>query len=166
MQFGINRKQIKADRLWKHWLSWLGGHYGPDLKYIENYNPNEHRKDFEHFQTHGRKGMTEKQIYGIHPILCAQKAKESTLTQMAIESMEWWSKGLGWAIPWLDTLSRVAEPMDRLQRLAILRTMKSIALDPQGFFERHPGILPEQKSRFFMNRIIFITQVLDQTKKF
>jgi len=149
------RKQVRADRLWRHWLSWMGEPCGPDLKRIEGYQPNEYRSAFERFQTHGRKGLSQDELYGIHPLLAAQKAKEVTLTSMAEESMEWWAKGNGWAIPWHDTLERVksGEKMDRLTRLAILRTMKSITKDPHDFFERHPGISAELKQRYFSYRV-------------
>lgn len=149
------RKQIKADRLWRHWLSWIGEPFGPDLKPIGNYDPNRFRKAFEHFQTHGRKGLSVEEQHGIHPLISAQKAKEVTLTSMAVESMEWWAKGHGWAVPWIDTLGRVkgGEKMDRLTRVAILRTMKSMAKDPCAFFERHPGIEPELKQRYFNYRV-------------
>lgn len=149
------RKQIKADRLWRHWLSWMGEPFGPELKPISNYNPSRYRRAFEQFQAHGRKGLSAEDQYGIEPLLSAQKAKEVTLTSMAIESMEWWSKGHGWAIPWLDTLERVkgGEKMDRLTRVAILRTVESISKDPHGFFERHPGITPELKQRYFSYRV-------------
>ena len=149
------RKQVRADRLWRHWLSWIGDPHGPDLKRIKGYQPERYRSSFERFQTHGRKGLSEDELYGIHPLLAAQKAKEVTLTSMAEESMEWWAKGNGWAIPWYDTLKRVknGEKMDRLTRVAILRTMKSIAKDPHDFFERHPGISAELKQRYFSYRV-------------
>jgi len=149
------RKQVRADRLWRHWLSWMGEPYGPDFKRIEGYQPEKYRSAFERFQTHGRKGLSEDELYGIHPLLSAQKAKEVTLTSMAEESMEWWSKGNGWAIPWLDTLEKVksGEKMDRLTRVAILRTVKTIAKDPHDFFERHPGISAELKQRYFSYRV-------------
>jgi hypothetical protein len=148
------RKQVKADRLWKHWLSWLGEPFGIDLRPIPNYDPSCFRVAFEHFQTHGRKGLTEHELCGIHPLLCAQKAKEITLTSMAEESMEYWSKGWGWVTPWLHTCNQVksGEKMDRLTYVAILRTIKSIAKDPHGFFERHTGIDPKTKARYFNNK--------------
>ena len=133
----------------------MGEPFGPDLKPIPNYDPTRYRKAFERFQTHGRNGIIAEDIYGIAPLLGAQKAKEVTLTSMAIESMEWWSKGFGWEIPWLDTLERVklGEKMDRLTRVAILRTVKSISKDPISFFERHPGISHELKQRYFSFRV-------------
>lgn len=145
------KKQVRSDRLWRHWLSWMGEPYGPDLKYIYNYDPDAFRGAFEKFQTHGRKGLTPDELYGIAPLLAAQKAKEVTLTSMATESMEWWAKRWGWAIPWLHTLDMVrgGEKMDRLTKVAILRTVKTIAVDPFAFFERHPGIPTELKARFF-----------------
>lgn len=129
----------------------MGEPHGPDLKRIEGYQPERYRSAFERFQTHGRKGLSGDELYGIHPLVAAQKAKEVTLTSMAEESMEWWAKGFGWATPWLDTLGRVkeGEKMDRLTRVAILRTMKSIANDPHDFFERHPGISAGIKQRYF-----------------
>lgn len=160
------RKQIKADRLWKHWLSWMGEPFGPDLKRIKNYDPSKFRDAFEMFQTHGRRALSESQLYGIEPLLAAQKAKEATLTSMAIESMEWWSKGGGWAIPWLDTLSRAkeGERMDRLTRVAILRTIKSIAKDPHNFFSRHPGIPDKLKERYFNYRAASLGDALNSTQ--
>lgn len=159
----LSRKRIKANRLWKHWLSWMGEPYGPDLKPIKGYNPDKHRAAFERFQSHGRSKLTAEQLRGIHPLLAAQKAKEVTLTSMAEESMEWWANGNGWAAPWLDTLSRVkaGEKMDRLTRVAILRTMKTIEKDPHSFFERHPGISDELKRRYFARRVATLSFALN-----
>ncbi|MFZ4765828.1 MAG: hypothetical protein ACOYMN_12830 [Roseimicrobium sp.] len=150
------RKQVRADRLWRHWLSWMGEPYGPDLKRIEGYEPEKYRSAFERFQTHGRKGLSVDELYGIHPLLAAQKAKEVTLTSMAEESMEWWAKGNGWDIPWqhtCDTRKEGGKPMDRLTYVAILRTRKTISKDPHDFFERHPGISAELKQRYFCYRV-------------
>lgn len=148
-----NRKQIKADRLWKHWLYWLPEQcFGPDLKEIENYDPEKYRKAFEHFQTKGRKGLTEEEIYHIHPLIEAQKRKEITLSSLAEESMEWWSNLKGWIYPWLHTIENKGT-MDRLTFIAILRTIKSIAKDPHDFFLRHPGISQQTKHRYFTQRV-------------
>lgn len=35
----------------------------------------------------------------------------------------------------------------------ILRTMKTLAKDPHGFFERHPGIPPDVKQKRFAVRL-------------
>ena len=145
------RKQVKADRLWKHWLHWLSPTpFGPDLKPIPDYNPGTYRNAFERFQTHGPKALTEAERYGITPLIAAQKAKEVFLTSLAEESMEWWAKGHGWIYPWLSTLSfrKNSPPMDRLTYVAILRTMRSLDHDSLGFFLRHPGIAPELKQRY------------------
>lgn len=145
------RKQVKADRLWKHWLHWLSPTpFGPDLKPIPDYNPGTYRNAFERFQTHGPKALTEAERYGIAPLIAAQKAKEVFLTSLAEESMEWWAKGWGWVHPWASTLSHrnAGTPMDRLTYAAIQRTMRSLARDPLNFFLRHPGIAPELKQRY------------------
>ena len=134
----------------------MGEPFGPDLKRIEDYEPEKFRAAFEHFQSRGRKGLSTEELYGIHPLVSAQKAKEVTLTSMAEESMEYWSKGWGWDVPWshtCDTRREGAKPMDRLTYVAILRTRKSIAKDPHDFFERHPGISAEIKQRYFANRV-------------
>lgn len=150
------RKQVRSDRLWKHWLSWLGEPFGPDLKRIEGYNPEAYRAAFERFQTHGKAGLTADELYGIHPLIAAQKAKEVTLTSMAQESMEFWSKGLGWDVPWKHTCrTRKIDnpPMDRLTYAAILRTRKAIEQNPFAFFMRHPGIPEQMKQRYLAYRI-------------
>jgi len=161
------RKQIRADRLWMHWLSFLGEPFGPDLKRIEDYNPETYRGAFERFQTHGRSVLSEDETRGINPLIGAQKSKEVMLTMMAEESMEWWSKGHGWAIPWMHTCATRKlgdKPMDRLTYVAILRTMKSIAKDPVDFFTRHPGISPEIKRRYFGYRVASLNE--QSTKAF
>jgi hypothetical protein len=142
------RKQVKADRLWRHWLFWLSDTpMGRDLRLLENYNPERWRKAFEWFQSYGPLVLAEDELDGIYPLICAQRAKEVVLTSLAEESMEWWAKGQGWVYPWLHTLQ--TKGLDRLTRVAILRTMKSIAKDPVSFFNRHPGLTPKTKERFF-----------------
>lgn len=152
------RQHIRSDRLWKHWLYWLGDNppfalnlQGP----IPDYKPEDHRKTFEYFQTHGAKTLSSADLVGIYPLLCAQKSKEILLTSLATESMDWWAKSDGWAYPWLHTLDTRKEgrnPMDRLTYVAILRTMKNLAKDPHGFFERHPGIPADLKALYFAQR--------------
>ncbi len=142
------RKQVKADRLWWHWLFWLSDTpMGRDLKPIENYRPEEWREPFDRFQSCGASCLSSRELDSIYPLICAQRAKEVVLTSLAEESMEWWAKGDGWIYPWLHTLQ--TKGLDRLTRVAILRTMKSIAKDPVDFFNRHPGLTPKTKERFF-----------------
>jgi hypothetical protein len=146
------RKQVRANRLWKHWLSWLPEKpFDPDLRRIDDYDPKLYRRAFEWFQSNGRRGLTPDQLRGIHPLIDAQKAKEITLTSLAEESMEWWANGWGWIHPWSSTLE--SGRIDRLTRVAVLRTMKSIEQDPHAFFERHPGISQEKKWRYFRQRV-------------
>ena len=145
------RKQVRSERLWKHWLYWLSeSPFGRDMRPLAGYSPEQYRGAFEHFQSSGRKGLTETDLEGIHPLLCAQKAKEVFLTSLAEESMEWWAKGWGWIHPWQHTLDtrREGKPLDRLTHVAILRTVKKLAKDPFAFFQRHPGIPDELKLRY------------------
>jgi hypothetical protein len=157
MKFGKKRKQIRKDRLWKHWLYWLSDDaFDHNLKKIENYDPEKYRNAMDKWQTHGRKALTDDEFQGVKPLIDAQKAKEIFLTSLAEESAEFWSKGWGWIYPWqhtIDMRNTDSKKMDRLTYVAILRTMKSIAEDPHDFFERHPGIKPEIKDRFFSYRV-------------
>ena len=150
----LTRKQIKANRLWKHWLYWLGDAvpFGPDLKPIPNYNPEQWRSAFERYQTLGSGGISSEALWHIAPLIAAQRSKEVFLTSLAQESLEFWASGFGWSAPWYHTLEcgrSDARRMDRLTRVAILRTMRSIKADPVGFFSRHPGIKQHTKERYF-----------------
>lgn len=148
-----SRKQIRSDRLWKHWLYWLKPPYfGPDWKELPNYDPEEYREAFHAFQTHGSGAVPHEKHAGLAPLVAAQRAKEVFLTTLALESFEWWAKGWGWEHPWQHTLEMGKtdqKKMDRLTKVAILRTIKSIRPDPLDFFDRHPGITAEEKVRFF-----------------
>ncbi len=141
------RKQIRRDRLWKHWLSFLSKKcYGPDFKEIKDYNPELWRNAFEKFQTYGKSKLTKEEIYNIEPLIAAQKSKEITLTSLAEESMWYWSTGGGWIYPWLGSLQK---PIERLFRVAILRTMRKIRDSGSlEFFLSHPGISEETKTRY------------------
>ena len=143
----MTRQQIRSNRLWKHWKSWLPSPvFGLDMRRIDSYDPEPWRDAFQRFQTHGRHALTEAEYEGIWPLICAQKNKEITLTSLVDESMEWWANRWGWIYPFADFL---AGGGDRLTRLAVMRTMKNIAQDSIGFFLRHPGIKHDIK----MNRI-------------
>ena len=154
------RKQIKSDRLWRHWLYWVGDAipFGPDLKPIQNYDPNQWRSEFERFQSKGPSGMSSDVLWHIAPLIAAQRAKEVFLTSLAEESLEFWSEGAGWALPWLHTIDtrNRDRPMDRLTYVAILRTMKSIKVDPLNFFMRHPGISEKRKKEALAVRVASI----------
>lgn len=151
------RKQVRADRQWKHWLYWLSPTpFTKGLRPLENYGPEPFRDAFNRFQSSGASTLTPEELDGIHPLVCAQKAKEVFLTSLAEESMEWWSKGDGWIYPWLHTLAERKngeKPMDRLTLVAILRTMKSIQQDSLGFFLRHPGIKESLRQKYLATRL-------------
>lgn len=145
------RKQIKSDRLWKHWLYWLGEHpaFDHNLKEIKDYNPELYRNAMKNYQTHGRKALSNDEFYGVKPLLDAQKAKEIFLTSLAEESLEYYCKRWGWILPWQHTIDGGRrENIDRLTKVAILRTIKSIQKDPFDFFQRHPGIKPHIKQKY------------------
>ncbi len=150
------RKQIKSDRLWKHWLYWLADEvFDNNLKKIENYDPEKYRSAMYKWQTYGGKSLTDDELSGVKPLIDAQKAKEIFLTSLAEESMEYWSKGWGWIWPWrhtIDARKTDIRKMDRLTYVAILRTIRSIEKDPHDFFERHPGISDRLKARYFSIR--------------
>jgi hypothetical protein len=163
----VNRKQVKSNRLWKHWLHWLAEDvFDENLKRIEGYDPEAFREAFQRFQTHGSKALTEDEVRGIKPLKDAQKAKEFFLTSLAEESMEWWAKGDGWIYPWIHTLDtrKQGRPLDRLTIVAILRTMKTIRRSPHDFFERHPGISQELKARYFSIRFSTLSNETERLK--
>lgn len=142
------KKQIRQDRLWKHFKSFLDDRiWDSQMGEIHGYDPEPWRDAFFRYQSNGSKGLTADELEGIKPMVDAQKAKEITLTSLAIESMEWWSVGAGWIYPWLDVLNRGVK--DRLFKVAIMRTMKNIAKDSVTFFKHHPGIPEATKQRYF-----------------
>ena len=146
------RQEVRKNRLWKHWLFWMGEPFGPDLKRMDGWEAERYRAAFERFQSLGAKALSPDELRGIHPLIAAQKAKEVLLTSLAEESLEYWAKGWGWRVPWqhvCDTRNIGRKPLDRLTYVAMLRTMKSIAADPVAFFDRHPGISTRTKERYF-----------------
>ena len=146
-----SKKQIRQDRLWKHFMSFLDSKvFGPDMRVMDGYNPELWRDAFFRYQAQGPTALTDTELFHIHPLIDAQKRKEITLTGLAEESMEWWSKGAGWIYPWLDTINR--KPIDRLFKVACMRTMRTIAKDSLGFFINHPGINADLKKRYLDER--------------
>ena len=149
----ITRKQIKANRSWKHWLYWLEPEpWGEDGQRIKNYDPEKYREAFNYFQSNGRRGLTDDQVTGIYPLIQAQKAKEITLNMMVEESMYFWSDGGGWRTPWrctLDLNKTDTKKFDRLTLVAILRIMRSIDADPLDFFARTTSISPQIKIKYY-----------------
>lgn len=159
------RKQIKSDRLWKHWLYWLGDgpFFNSKLETLIDYNPDLYRAAFERYQSHGKRALTAEELEGIQPLLNGQKSKEILLTSLAIESMEFWAEGCGWIHPWRHTLESPGDrPMDRLTKVAILRCIRSLKEDSIGFFIRHPGIESHRKERYLAIRLN-ATESLTQT---
>lgn len=145
----LSRSALRSNRWWKHILYYLPEKvFGPDLRDLVEYDPNQWRAAFEKFQTHGRKDLSAAELYHIEPLIAAQRHKEVTLTTLAAESLEWWEKGWGWGWPWRAVLESKPCP-DRLTRVAIMRTMKTISKDSLGFFQRHPGLSEEAKQRAF-----------------
>lgn len=148
----LSKKEIKSNRLWNHWLYWMEDiPRDPDHNIIVDYDPNLYRHAFETFQARGRNALSEDEIRGIHPLIRAQVVKEITLTSLATESMEYWSKGWGWIYCWRHTLDTGG--LDMLTKVAILRTMKNIENDPHSFFMRHSGISDDIKQRYLGYRI-------------
>lgn len=126
----LTKKEIKNNRLWEHFKSFISYPiFDSKLRKIENYDPEQYKEAFFHFQTHGRKGLTAEQIEGIKPLIDAQKNKEITLNSLIMEIFELDSKNWGWIYPINSILSY---KMDRLTRLAILRIKRR--LQPKNEF--------------------------------
>jgi hypothetical protein len=147
------KKQIRKNRTWKHFLSWLGNApYYFELKEIKDYQPEKWRDAFERFQTFGPKSLTVEEFIHIQPLISGQKAKEICINGHVEEAMDWWSSLQNWSIPFKDSLLRGG--YDRLTRLSLLRIMKSIQEDGIGFFSKTTSIDGNIKSRFFDTYVI------------
>ena len=146
-KFKKRKRQIRRDRTWNHFLYWLSDlkFHSNFTKWVEPYNPEDHRLDFEEYQSHGARNLTAEQIEGIKPLLDGQVSKEITLNLLVEESMEWWAHGAGWTYPFLSFLSF---KNDRLTKVAVLRIKKQLQEDNIGFWMRHPGISEDSKQKY------------------
>lgn len=138
------KQQIRKNRLWKHWLRWLGeAPYWDNWHEYKDYDPEKFRDAFEKFQTHGRSVLTDDEWFGIQPLKNGQNQKEFVLTGLCEEALEFWSQNLGWIYP----LSHYAsQEKDRLTKVAVLRIIKRIEEDGAAkFLLGHPKIPQKRK---------------------
>ncbi len=138
------KNQRKKDRLWKHWLYWLGQPpYWDNWHEYKSYNPEKFRIAFENFQTHGRKALSDEDWFGIQPLISAQNQKEFFLTGVCEECLEFWSQNCGWIWPLNHSISL---EKDRLTKVALLKIRKRILEDgSETFLLGHPKISAKQK---------------------
>lgn len=130
----LSRKIIRQNRLWSHFLYWLGDgpHFHSDGSRWDDYEPERWRKTFLNFQSNGRRGLSPDEIDGITPLIDGQRRKELTLNSLVIEMLIWDSEGWGYIHPAMHVLET---KMDRLTRLSVLRTLNNIR-QCEGFGRR------------------------------
>jgi len=142
------KNQIRKNRLWKHWLYWLGEPpYWDNWHEYKNYDPEKFRDAFEKFQTHGRPALSEEEWFGIQPLKNAQNQKEFVLTGLCEEALEFWAQNMGWVHP---LNHYVSTSKDRLTKVAVLRIIKRIQEDgAETFLLGHPKI-PQKRKEYAM----------------
>jgi len=138
------KNQRKKDRVWKHWLRWLGKPpYWDNLVEYKNYDPEKFRESFENFQTHGPKSLTGDELVGIQPLISGQNQKEFFLTGVCEECLDFWSHNAGWIHPLRHSISL---EKDRLTKVALLKIEKRIKQEgAETFLLNHPRISVKQK---------------------
>lgn len=138
------KAQRRRDRLWKHWLRWLGKPpYWSEFREYKDYDANAFRQAFEKYQTHGRSKLSDDEWIGIQPLINGQNQKEFVITGVCEECLEFWSEGLGWLAPLRHSIA--CEP-DRLTKVAFLRIERSIKeKGAEVFLLNHPKISQKKK---------------------
>lgn len=121
----LTKKQIKQNRLWNHFKSYICYPiFDSKMRKINDYDPEKWRDAFLRYQSLGRRALTEEEIEGIAPLINGQANKEIFINSLVMETMEFDAMGWGWVHPINHTLQT---GVDRLTKVALLKIKRRLA---------------------------------------